>query len=126
MINLCFLLIIAPLLTGYIIKYLNSRAYKDKRLVEKEWITGFIERAETVISTAVVATNQMLVEELKKAGDFTVERQKEAFNYCKNIVLEQLSDELKTVLHMLYNNVEKWIDTKIEYYVNIHKKANKT
>jgi len=83
-----------------------------------------IKQAEDFVSTAVVETNQILVDNLKAAnedGKLSKDEMVKAFNNTYKRVLELMGDEFKAQLEIFVPNTEEWIKSKIEYYVNMNK-----
>ena len=65
--------------------------------------------------------NQTYTDELKKAGTFTKENQKEAFKKCYNNVINLLSTEAMNYLKTITTDVETYLTTQIEAEVNKNK-----
>lgn len=76
----------------------------------------------TIVSEAIIATNQTYVNELKANGGFTKEAQKEAnkraIEYCLNL----MSVEMIEYMEVVYGDVEALLLTKIEAMIGSSKK----
>lgn len=97
-----------------LITYLNSKI-KDEKAKE------FLSKATTVVTNAVRAVFQTYVESLKKSGNFGAEAQLEALNKAKDIVLSQLSEEVKEYISKNYGDINNWLTTQIEATINLIK-----
>lgn len=126
MVNFILTVCVIPLIgtvTAYLISFLKVKTSQLKQAVSDNVCQKYIDIAVDIVSSAVITVNQTFVDELKKGGKFTKERQQEAFNKCKSIILLMLSEEVKRVISLLYGDLDRWIDTKIEAFVNIGKKV---
>lgn len=103
----------------YGMKYLATYL-KEKYTSEK--VNRYIQTASDAISSAVLAVNQTFVDGLKAEGKFTKEKQQEAFEMAKGIVIDTLSDTVLDNLSTVLDDVEQWIAAKIEAAVAASKK----
>ncbi len=103
------------------VSFLRVKSDELKAKINNNVIAKYTTLGEQIIETAVVAVNQTFVEELKKNEKFTKEKQKEAFEKCKSIVLSLLTDHVRTMLEYIYGDLDSWLETKIELYVNNQK-----
>ena len=123
-----FLKIVMTIFTilGSVITYSISRWLFSKSKINK---TDFkmIEYSELVsivdcfIDEAVVYMNQTFVEDRKNDGDFSSEDKIYAFKEVKNRVMNQLTCDVKLKLENYVNDIEEWIETKIENSVSRNK-----
>lgn len=91
---------------------------------DRKYVQEVFAKVEDLIYTAVVETNQTLVENLKKAntdGKLTKEEMLKAFNCTYDRVSSLMSAELTHDFNSVVDNTEDWIASKIEYYVNMNK-----
>jgi len=102
----------------FVVTYLRAKSEQIRRKIDDDTINKYIYLAEDIIATAVLQVNQVFVEELKKDGKFDKERQQEAFNKCKEIVLTLLNDNAKTVIEFIFGDLNRWIDSQIEATVH--------
>jgi len=77
------------------------------------------------IRDCVVFANQTIVDELKKNGTWTKEREVEVFNLVFDKVSALLSDEAKKLITKLYGSFELWVKTQIEKLVSDVKEEKK-
>lgn len=67
---------------------------------------------------------QTYVEALKKEGSFNKNAQLIALNKAKDIVLAQLSDDIKDYINKNFGDVDTWINTQIEASINTLKNVS--
>lgn len=115
-------------LIGYWLKILGAKAKSQLNLLEleidKQFVRSVIEQAEDFISTAVIETNQTLVDALKEKnidGKLSSEEVKLAFNTTLSKVYELMDKDMLESLDMVVADTQKWITSKIEYYINMNK-----
>lgn len=122
--NIIITSVVVPVLvalTGIFVKYLNGLAENIKSKTSNEVTYQYIDLAESAISSSVVAVMQIFVETLKKNGTWNEDTQKEAFGMAKDRALAIMGTATKEVLNLVVDDVEQWIDTKIEQYVRLYK-----
>ena len=104
--------------TGFIFSffdYLKAKVELSPTTKEK------LEIIEKIIESSVIYVNQTFVDVLKENGDFDNEDKCEAFSSAKELIKEQLSDDLIKVIDSIYDDVDTYLDTMIESYVNKNK-----
>lgn len=106
-----------PVLTTYLCKFLYTKWTEGKANIENEKIQNTLDTVVKMALDAVRATNQTMVEELKKKGEFTKEAAEEAFNKTKETVLLMLSEDASQVISEVYGDVDVYLDTLIESLV---------
>lgn len=109
--------IIVPLISFLGVKltqFLNTKIRDEKA-------ASFLSQASDIVLNAVRSVFQTYVESLKNSGSFNDDAQKIAFGLAKNIVLKQMSEELKTFIISNYGDLEEWIRNKIEASINLLK-----
>ena len=118
----------AGTLALYGLKILTAKAKAKLESItdenDRKYTQDILKQAEDFISTAVVETNQTLVDNLKKAnedGKLTPDEIKQAFELTYATIEDLMGDELKEALALTVPNTEAWIKSKIEYYVNLNK-----
>ena len=112
-----------PVLTAQVIKVLSAWFKKNEVYTEQLSINNTVKRVENLILDVVTSTTQTFVDELKKHGTFDEEAQREAFEITKNTVMELISEETMNILVTLYQDVDTWINNKIEKAVFDTKKV---
>lgn len=89
------------------ISWLKSKTKSDK-------LKNALTAAEELVNKTVKETTQTYVDELKKAGTFDLEAQKEAFKITYNKIKEQLTDEMRAALETQCSDIDCYIKTLIE------------
>ena len=113
-----FILGLVMLGTGFIFSffdYLKAKVELSPTTKEK------LEIIEKIIESSVIYVNQTFVDVLKENGDFDNNDKCEAFSSAKELIKEQLSDDLIKVINSIYDDVDTYIDTMIESYVSKNK-----
>ncbi len=106
--------IIIPLITllgSKLIKWISSK-------IDNEKTEKYITEATTIVLDAVKCVYQTYVEGLKKEGSFNKDAQLIALNKAKDIVVAQLSDDLKEYINKNFGSVDTWITIQIEASIN--------
>lgn len=120
------------------ISYLNSLSFFKKMLInkvidEKEYLLAEEHLAKSIVSKWVIYTIvldavkcvfQTYVETLKKEESFDKDAQLIALNKAKDIVLAQLSEDIKEYISKNFGDVDTWINTQIEASINTLKNAS--
>ena len=110
-----FILGLVMLGTGFIFSffdYLKAKVELSPTTKEK------LEIIEKIIESSVIYVNQTFVDVLKENGDFDNNDKCEAFSSAKELIKEQLSDDLIKVINSIYDDVDTYLDTMIESYVS--------
>ena len=113
-----FILGLVMLGTGFIFSlfdYLKAKVELSPTTKEK------LEIIEKIIESSVIYVNQTFVDVLKENGDFDNEDKCKAFSSAKELIKEQLSDDLIKVINSIYDDVDTYLDTMIESYVSKNK-----
>ena len=113
-----FILGLVMLGTGFIFSffdYLKAKVELSPTTKEK------LEIIEKIIESSVIYVNQTFVDVLKENGDFDNNDKCEAFSSAKELIKEQLSDDLIKVINSIYDDVDTYLDTMIESYVSKNK-----
>lgn len=124
-----FEMIIFPLLailTIYLIKYINTKAEQLKRSTDNELLQKYIGVLNDLIVTCVETTNQTYVDSLKQQGKFDTEAQKKAFEMTYEAVKDTVTNEMRDILSIVYEDLDDYIAKQIEMMVKYHKAAIET
>jgi len=115
-------------LIGYgfksLFKYLDSLSNSITDEDTRKKVESIKVQAEEYIATAVVKVNQVLVDELKSAAQdkkLTKEEIAQAFNRAYRETKLLMGPEFLSELRSAVYEVDGWIQSKIEYYVNLSK-----
>ena len=98
---------LATWLTSFIVGWLNQKI-KDKKLAR--WSSELF----TIIMNAVQTVFQSFVDTLKKEGKFTKEAAAEAKDKAYNIIMSQLTPELKTYICDNFGDMKDYLMNQIE------------
>lgn len=105
-----------------LISYLGVRltTYLNNKIKDEKARTLLTKTTEIVIN-ATRSVFQTYVESLKAAGNFGPESQKTALTKAKNIVLNELTSDVKEFITTNYGNLNDWITNQIEATINMLK-----
>lgn len=102
---------LTELLLAAVIPYVGailSKKMKNDKAVE------YMRLAEKYLTDAVALVKQTFVDSLKAEGRFDADAQKEAFSKAKDIWLEMMSEEMKSVVLKEVGDFETWATAKLE------------
>lgn len=102
------------LLGGKLIQLISTK-------IKDEKASSFLTQATNIVLDAVRSVFQTYVEALKKEGKFDEDAQLLALNKAKEIVLDQLSDDIKNFISNNYGDLASWITNQIEASINLLK-----
>ena len=102
---------------GVLINWMNSKI-KDQTLARH------LTAATQIVTDAVMNVFQSFVDTLKKNGNFDEAAQKEAKDRAMEIILNQLTPELKDYITDNYGDIYEWISNKIESVIYSLKSTN--
>ena len=103
---------------GVLINWMNSKI-KDQTLARH------LTAVTQIVTDAVMNVFQSFVDTLKKNGNFDEAAQKEAKDRAMEIILNQLTPELKDYIAENYGDIYEWISNKIESVIYSLKSTNK-
>lgn len=118
---------IVPILATFLANVLRLQAKKIKeenKGTQQEQLNKYIDLATDTVIDVVKAVAQTTVDTLKKNGEFTKEKQEEAFNTAKKEIVSILSEDAKKALQEAYGDVNAWLETRIEAEVKNLKKSD--
>lgn len=98
---------LATWLTTFLVSLLNQKI-KDTKLAR--WSSELLK----IIMSAVQTVFQEFVDTMKKAGTWNDEAQKEAKEKCYNIIINQLTPELKQYIEDNFGDMKDYINNQIE------------
>ncbi|OKP81499.1 hypothetical protein A3844_26230 [Paenibacillus helianthi] len=123
-INTILTVLVIPLLglmAKSIIAYTKREIAHLEDRVGDEAVNKLLNRASDAIESAVIAVNQTFVEGLKQQGSFDAAAMEKSFNLAKERAVAILGEAAKEELSLAIGDLEAWIETKIEVYVNRNK-----
>lgn len=89
------------------VDYLNDK-------IKNEKLRTLVENVRDIITAAVLKTSQTFVDDLKKNGEFSQEKQAEAFKITYKEVKRQLTEEAAAAINAISKDAESWIEAEIE------------
>lgn len=119
-----FELCIVPLLavlTGYLVQWIKAKTAEATEKNQKDVFDKYITMLGETITKCVSATNQTYVDALKKAGSFSAEAQKHAFEMTLTAVINVLGQDAIEYLTAIYGDLTSYLTTLIEAEVKIQK-----
>lgn len=93
--------------------------------MDNELYKKYMDMLEKTITKCVIATNQTYVEAIKKAGNFGMEQQKQAFQLTYDSVMAILTNDAKQYLQEAVGDLNTYITRQIEAAVSGNKKELK-
>lgn len=98
-----------------LVNWLNSK-------IKNEAIRVALKNARDIIMAEVAKTSQNFVDDLKKNGEFSPEKQAEALKMTLENVKMQLTAEAAVAVNAITSNAEEWLLAEIEKAVKSSKK----
>ena len=117
------LILISFALTYGICRFSNARAKQIEKSTGYEY-SDVIWKIENIVENCVIETNETFVKQLKADGEFTEEKQIEAFNKTFETVFSELSASVLELMEEEGVNVANLITTLIEKMVRLRKAHN--
>lgn len=123
--NEILLNVLSIIVTAVVIPVISFLGYKLSSWlstkIKNEKAANFFKQACDIVLNAVRSVFQTYVESLKNSGNFNKDAQVIAFNKAKAIILNQMTQELKTFIISNYGNLDDWINNQIEASINLLK-----
>ncbi len=110
-----------PVLAAHGVSLLKKVAENAATGVENAKKQGFIMEIAGAVSDAVAATSQTYVDELKKAGKFDANAQKEAVKKALAVCFNSVGPEAMRFIRESYGNAQDYLTTRIEAEVRKQK-----
>ncbi len=85
---------------------------------------SYLKQLDDIILSNVVYTNQTFVDPMRKSESFSQLDKNEAFEFCRERVLQTISRE-NTALSPYIDDMDEWINSRIEYHIRMQKPVNK-
>ena len=91
-----------------LIRWLKKKGVQEDEL-------KYIQTAYSMLTKAVISTNQIWVDAIKQSeGRLSVEQQAEAREKTTEIFKEMITENVKFAIEAAYGSVEKWLDLNLE------------
>ena len=117
------LILISFALSYGICRFANARAKQIEKSTGYEY-SDIIWKIENIVENCVIETNETFVNKLKEKGEFTKEKQIEAFNKTFETAYSEISNDMIELLEDEGVNVANLITTLIEKMVKLRKAYN--
>ena len=121
-----FTVVILPLLgalTRYLVKLISKKIEHIGEQTNSEIAKRGINVLNEIVKTTVTSFNQQVVDDLKRKGEFTEDKQAEVFGACKNSILSCLKDSTINAIKKEYGDEN--FDDLVEKYINTYVNATK-
>ena len=111
-----------PIIITYVISYIKAK--RDEKLlnIDNTYVKETIKDATNIVFNVVDTVAQKYVDDLKKAGKFDVNEQKEALLKAIDETKNLLNNDAINLITEKYNDLDSWIRTTIESYIKASKK----
>ena len=91
-----------------LIRWLKKKGVQEDEL-------NYIQTAYSMLTKAVISTNQIWVDAIKQSeGKLSIEQQAEAREKTTQIFKEMITENVKLAIEAAYGSVEKWLDLNLE------------
>lgn len=108
-------------LAFYYIKLLLVTGKKSAVAVKYQKQHQLLSFLDGAVKSSVAATNQTMVEALKKSESFFQQEKEEAFTDARTRINRVLAGKDMKELSPYIGDIDEWIRDRIEYYVRLHK-----
>lgn len=115
------ILILAGVITTYLIPWLKEKANGLKANIKNETLARTLDLVVNLVDKAVTATNQTFVQDLKDRNSFDKQAQQEAFNKTFEAIKAMLSEEVKGYLQESIGDIDTYLTQLIENAVSKNK-----
>lgn len=116
--------VIAPLLvilTKYLVELINSKVDEikaNKKIRDNAIAKDTINDIEGTIIRCINKTSQTFVKRMKATNNWNDQTKKEALELTKAEIIEILTEEKVTLINEMYTNLNIYLETVIEDYLN--------
>lgn len=104
-----------------LISFIKTKQEETISKIDNECINLAFNTLFNFVETAVISTNQTIVDSLKNMDKFDKESQIDAFNVTKNTILNSLSEQTISLIKSYVGDFDSYLDSLIQSYVNKHK-----
>jgi|LSQX01.2.fsa_nt_gb uncharacterized protein with von Willebrand factor type A (vWA) domain len=110
-----------PVVAGYLIALLQKYTAKIKADINQQALDRYLDLAENAIASAVLATSQTFVDQLKKEERFDLDAQKEALQLSKDRARAIITTAAREAIEQAYGDFNEWMDAKIHEIIRLEK-----
>ncbi|ABR47681.1 hypothetical protein Amet_1485 [Alkaliphilus metalliredigens QYMF] len=104
------------------IKLLSALGRHSHCLNKQGKVDEIMSQLDDTIKLSVIMINNSMVERLKQSNSFYQQDREEAFYEAKNRIMHMVNEQDVQYLHPYIDNIDEWINNRIEYYVRFLKK----
>ncbi len=108
---------VLPLITIMITLYVRKNIDKLQEDIQNEKMNNYLNMLDKLVFEAVNAVNQTFVNSLKSEGQFTKEKQREAFRIAKERILRKISKQGEEILREISGDFETMVEDMIDSYI---------
>ncbi|SHJ66802.1 hypothetical protein SAMN02745975_02599 [Geosporobacter subterraneus DSM 17957] len=101
----------------YCAKLLSAINNREKTIKNHKKIDEIMSKLDNTIMQSVMTVNKSMVNNLKEADSFFQQEKEEAFLEAKDRVMKIITEEDLQFLESYMEDVNEWINNRIEYYV---------
>lgn len=116
-ISTCVIVVSILVLFYYCIKLISAVSNRGKSEKKCKNIDEIMSKLDNTIMLSVMAVNKLMVDRLKKSNAFLQQEREEAFHEAKDRIMNIINQEEIHCLSPYINNIDEWINNRIEYYV---------
>ncbi|MBQ7144715.1 MAG: hypothetical protein IJR65_06115 [Oscillospiraceae bacterium] len=113
-----------PVCAAYLVRFIDRKSAQVQEQTENEKIKALLAQVTDAVTTAVMFTNQTMVDALKKNGSLSKEDQAAALQLSLDKALSLLSGVAKTALDDIYGDAAAYLTSRIEAEVKNQKSVN--
>lgn len=113
-----------PVCAAFLVRFIDRKSAQVQEQTENEKIKSLLAQVTDAVTTAVMFTNQTMVDALKKNGSLSKEDQSAALQLSLDKALSLLSGVAKTALDDIYGNAAAYLTSRIEAEVKNQKSMN--
>lgn len=122
------LLLVVAIIVGVIVnKYLNTKKSAALESINNDKIRTYVDLLWGTVESTVTSLNQTMVDGLKAQsadGTLTEDDAKLVKNTAIAMVIDSFNSESKAILSLVFEDLEKYVDTLIEAAVKRAKEQN--
>lgn len=111
-----------PILLGYGISYLKAKRTEKLQNVDNTYVKETITEVTDIIISVVDTVAMSYVDDIKKAGEFDLDKQNEALHKAINHTKDLMNNDMTNLVVEKYNDLDGWIRSQIESYIKSTKK----
>jgi len=115
------LMAVIPIITSYIIKYINTQTAVAITKQDNELTARYIEEISLAVTNAVLFTSQTYTDELRKNNEFTKDNQKQALGLALDMTKGALTQDALSFIQMAYGDLQAYLTLQIEAEVRAQK-----